>query len=219
MSVATPPSDDPSKDQISWLLAAAKAEPETPIPLDRAEAERFIVLLTGDPEAPVRVELDWATFTDDKKKRRKPERFRGTLESCWLKLARYNAKGCGCFITINESNGQSFEDKDIIRARALFVDDDREDPITHEALAAAGLAPSMSVVSGGGTHHYWLLRATDGDTLEKFSQVQKALAVKFGTDPKIHNRGRVMRLPGTIHAKPDDTTGIVDPFLVYISHG
>lgn len=210
----TPPQAPP--DQIAAMLAAAAApiaDPETPIPLDRKELEKFVRLLAGEADA----EIDFATFFDRKgagKPKEFPKRLRGSVAKTWRRLAKKNAAGLGVFVTISESNGQSFEDKDITRPRAVFIDDDGkgDTEITPESLEAAGLRPSISVnTSERGAHFYWLIDWRASDTLDSFELVQKALALKFGTDLKICNRGRVMRAPGLLHQKGEPfQTFIVD---------
>jgi hypothetical protein len=197
----------PSKSLPTRSSANADALPPIDISqIDRSETESFILALTGD----LNTVLDWAFFPDVKKAGGVAARCRGTLAEVWDRLAAANADGCGIFVTINESDGQSFFDAGIVRLRAAAVDDDKaEPPVNYDLLKAAGLAPSISVGSGNGEHHYWLLKP--GEDLSDFTPLQKALAAKFGTDPKISNLGRVMRVPGFLHLK--DPT---DPFLVWV---
>lgn len=177
--------------------------------VDRSQAERFIINLTGDDSAPTSLELDWATFHDNEDLN--PDspvfRVRGTLVTVWDKLIKANKQGSGVFVTINESNGKSFLDLDIIRIRAIFIDDDGNDPpVTRDSIKHR-LDPSTTVQSCHGQHNYFLVAA--GETTDDFTHIQKSLAKKFDTDKTICNLGRVMRLPGTIHMK-DPTK----PFLV-----
>lgn len=171
---------------------------------NRADAGRFAAALTGDENAI----CDWAHFPDQKPGTRPAGRLRGSLASVWDRLVDANAAGNGVFMTINESSGGDFLDASIINLRAAFVDDDKADPpVTFETLRDAGLAPSITVQSGNGEHNYWSL--VPGEDLAQFTSLQKSLAAKFGTDSKISNVGRVMRVPGFWHQKDPS-----DPFLV-----
>lgn len=182
--------------------------------IDRAEAERFVISMTGYDDAPTTVQLDWATFPDNKKRQPEPPTFRvrGTLDSVWDRLVEANAAGSGVFITINESNGRSFLDCDVTGMRAVFVDDDGCDPPVTHGVLSNWLTPSITVRSKHGEHNYWLVRAGDGEDISDFTPMQKALAKKLGTDKKISNLGRVMRLPGFLHQKD-----AANPFLVKVS--
>ena len=55
----------------------------------------------------------------------------------------------------------------------------------------------MAVNSGRGCHFYF---CTDVP-LDQFSELQKQLIAKLGTDPAVKDLPRVMRLPGTLHLK------------------
>lgn len=179
-----------------------------PDQVNRSEAERFVVAVTGVPDAPATVPIDVAIIPDKKTSGPRPERMRGTLNALWDRLVAANATGGGVFMTINESNGETYLDDSITDVRAVFVDDDGSDPpITFEALSKIGPRPSMTVQSKNGQHNYWFVRLGEGEDTTDFTPMQKALAKKFGTDPKISNLGRVMRMPGFLHQKGE-------PFLV-----
>jgi hypothetical protein len=88
---------------------------------------------------------------------------------------------------------------------ALWVDID--EPGRSGYLRAVQMQPPASVIvsSGGGYHAYWLLdkpievtefnRATIKLTL-------KGMAIACGSDTKVADLARIMRLPGTINTKP-----------------
>lgn len=181
-----------------------------PLNIDRNETERFVEALTGFSVSTAI--LDWATFADDKKTAEAPTfRIRGTLAEVWDRLVEANQQGSGVFVTINESNGRSFLDCDITGMRSVFVDDDGADPpVTHTVLSN-WLAPSITVKSKHGEHNYWLVRMGPGEDITDFTPMQKALAKKLGTDKKISNPGRVMRLPGFLHKRDSE------PYMVRIT--
>jgi hypothetical protein len=49
-------------------------------------------------------------------------------------------------------------------------------------------------------HAYWMTYDTP---LESFTRIQKAIANKFGSDPKVSDLNRVMRIPGYYHSKKE----------------
>ncbi|WP_373228918.1 DNA-primase RepB domain-containing protein [Cohnella sp.] len=67
---------------------------------------------------------------------------------------------------------------------------------------------AMIIETKNGYHIYWVIQ---GGSISKFVPIQKALAQKFGSDPKITNLSRVMRIPGFYHMKNPDR-----PFLVRV---
>lgn len=67
---------------------------------------------------------------------------------------------------------------------------------------------AMIIETKNGFHIYWVIK---GGAINKFEPIQKALARKFGSDPKITNLSRVMRIPGFYHMKNPES-----PFLVRV---
>lgn len=92
---------------------------------------------------------------------------------------------------------------DVQLARCLFADFDGNPSIgeTMKRLAKAGLPePTLAVHSGHGLHFYWDLAEPITD-LTAWTKLQKALSAALGSDPKIHDPPRVMRLPGFDNCK------------------
>jgi len=85
----------------------------------------------------------------------------------------------------------------VASGRVVWVDLD--DPALLAALGGLALRPHLVVASGGGVHAYWRL-ASDlaGAELEA---ANRRLAARFGGDPQAVDRGRPMRLPGTVNHK------------------
>lgn len=85
------------------------------------------------------------------------------------------------------------------RAAVAWVDID--DPRRLRSLRSFPHAPHAVVASGsGGAHAYWLLAdELSGETCESLNRM---LAAALGADPASTNRGRIMRLPGTLNFKP-----------------
>ena len=162
----------------------------------RQHAERFLRCLTGDANTPV----TFQTFDDREQKDPTLARtWTGTLAGSWDKIVDLNAKGAGIFVTINETDGKARKIENIIALRALFVDFD-------DSAADPALKPSMIVNSLRGQHYYWLL---DGeDDLARFTPAQEQLAKFYGSDPKVKDLPRVMRLPGTLNQKREPGTEV-----------
>ena len=134
------------------------------------------------------------TFDDSPLKKRHLSKIYHTHNP--MNLDAKNNQGAGIFLTINETDGKGRSIKNITRVRAVFAD-----------LDGAPLAPvlkynpSMVVESSPGKYHaYWM---TDSVPLDHFTNIQKAIAWKFQSDPKICDLARVMRIPGFYHCKAD----------------
>jgi P4 family phage/plasmid primase-like protien len=172
------------------------------------DAARFIHALTGDAETP----CTWQTF-DDNEDRRDPSLARilhGPLSKVTPELARMSALGCGIFVCVNETDLRGRSTQNVIALRALFVDSDTG------PLPALPLRPSIVVQSANGQHAYWLMKS--GEELARFTEVQDHLADALGTDHKVKDLPRVMRVPGFLHQKGEAfrvTLGDVQPLLLY----
>ena len=110
------------------------------------------------------------------------------------RLARLNKLGAGVFVTINRTDGKGRREENVTGVQAIFADTDGA-PI--EPLLA--LRPHIVVQSSPGKWHvYWRVSDCAPD---QFERVQQAVAKKFGTDPRVSDPPRVMRLPGFHHNK------------------
>lgn len=110
-------------------------------------------------------------------------------------LKSLNEAGAGIFITVNRTdmNGRSI--KNVVALRSLFVDgDDIQMPTKWHATPNIIVHRSMTR-----WHAYWLL--CKGEPISEFSNAQKRLAQFYGTDRRIFDLPRVMRVPGFIHKK------------------
>lgn len=162
------------------------------VPNFEAAAE-FLTMLDPSTE-----HFCFRTFDDTKKRADKnlTGKFNGTLKEHFKVLGVKSSLGAGVFVVINEG-GQSTEE--ITRVRYIFVDTDGA-PL--EPILKA-LPPHMVIESSPGKYHvYW--RAADV-TLDQFGAIQKAAIAKFGTDDKVNDLPRVMRLPGFDHQKEAPT--------------
>jgi hypothetical protein len=155
----------------------------------RSEAERFLKGL--DPSADA---FSFRTFSDTEYTRtgsRDPleKAIHGTLDACWEQLKALNRLGAAISVTINRTNGKGRENTDIVRVRALFLDDDSGgDPERFP------IKPHIQVeTSPGHYHHYWLV---DHIALEHFSTFQLGLAMEYQGDSRVQALNQSMQLPG-----------------------
>jgi hypothetical protein len=159
--------------------------------LDRDAAAAFLRALTGPDETPV----TFQTFADgDGESSVAPTVIHAPLADAWERLEDAQEHGHGIFVMVNEGDGQGRSSANVRGLRALFADADGA-PVPLERLAT----PSMVVRSGHGEHYYWLLRP--GERLDAFTPAQKGIAARLGTDPKVCDLARVLRLPGTYNLK------------------
>lgn len=69
------------------------------------------------------------------------------------------------------------------------------------------LKDSLIVETFSGFHIYWLVSDC---SIEMFEKVESALIGKFGSDPQVKNRSRILRIPGFLHQKYEE------PFLITV---
>lgn len=136
---------------------------------------------------------------DDAKQAKRAELARivhGDLDRHEDLLRRLNGRGAGVFVMVNSGDGKGRKVANVRHVRALFLDLDGSplDPVKH-----ATPKPHCIVESSPGRFHaYWLVSDC---ALSDFTDAQKALAQRFGGDPKVCDLPRVMRVPGFVHRK------------------
>jgi hypothetical protein len=123
----------------------------------------------------------------------KPHNHKGKIADLRPILEKQNRNSGGVFVTVNEGGQRADE---ITRVRAVFADTDGA-PL--EPIRAA-LTPHIIVESSPNKWHVYWLVAPDFP-LDQFGSVQTAIAKRFGTDPRVKDLSRVMRLPGFYHRK------------------
>jgi hypothetical protein len=168
---------------------------------DLSQAERYIEALTGKKDTPV----TFQTFPEGGPSDPGARILHGTLDEHYATLVTLNRAGHGIFVTVNEGDGHGRCSENIVALRALFTDDDGDGPTPKPSTEAA--PPTLVVESAHGAHTYWALQS--GEPLSAFEPAQAALAAHFGTDPKVKDLPRVMRVPGFFHLKDR-----AHPFLV-----
>ena len=159
--------------------------------IDTAMAARFLTALTGDSVH------TFQTFAETGGAGRSLNRImHGTFAQRAEALASLNDRGAGVFVMVNRGDGYGRKSDNVTDARALFVDLDGA-PV--EPVLECQLPPRIVVESSPGRWHcYWPVADLP---LDRFTDAQKALAARFNADPKVHDRARVMRLPGFLHRK------------------
>jgi hypothetical protein len=163
-----------------------------------AVAKAFIKMLA--PEGIV----TFQTFDDDKVRKNLglARVFHGTLDQYLDALTNLQQQGAGVFMMVNEGDGVIHTGNktcrcasNVVRIRSLFADLDGA-PL--EPLLQC-LQPDIIVESSPGKWHcYYTI--TDCP-LDQFTQRQKQIALKFGSDLSVHDLPRVMRMPGFYHQK------------------
>lgn len=164
--------------------------------LDLDEAKRFLAAL--DPEATA---YTWQTYTDEKGKV-KPGQLdplaHNQIKSVDLfapVAARYQERGAGIYVQVNLGARRNANVRGV---RALFVDDD----VAGRVHDLSKCPPSIVNESSPGKRQiFWLLTDEERDNFDGWKQGQRHLIAAFGTDPKMVNLDRVLRLPGSLHLK------------------
>ena len=161
------------------------------IAVDMEQARLFLAMLGAS--------LTFQTFDESGGKRLILNRIlQGNLSQHSSTLARLNDQGAGVFVMVNVGDGKGRKASNVQSVRAYFADLDGA-PLA--PVQAFPLQPHIIVESSPGRWHaYWL---TDGAPLDLFQSMQKAIAQRFGADPKVCDLPRVMRVPGFFHNKSE----------------
>ncbi len=159
--------------------------------IDTAQAACFLTALTGDADH------TFQTFSESGRGENTLSRvLHGNLARHAVTLESLNLKGAGVFVMVNRGDCYGRKSDNVTGARALFVDLDGA-PV--EPVLSGPIAPRIVVESSPGKWHcYWPIVDLP---LDRFTDAQKALAARFDGDAKVHDRARVMRLPGFLHNK------------------
>src|SRR5262245_38637297 len=110
---------------LEQIPGGLELSPEVPLPLalqpNLDEAGRFLAML--DPTA---TKFTFQTFDDVKERKRADLAgvYNGALEDLAPVLANLNRRGAGIFVTVNETDLKGREAANVLRARAVWQDDD-----------------------------------------------------------------------------------------------
>lgn len=157
-------------------------------PFDFRQAQRFITALTGSQASTLVLQF----IDDTAKKRKECNRVHiGSLPQLTDIIGKLNAAQRAVYLQVNSGRRGKHA---ITGVRACFIDDDGTSPLP----PIPRLPPSIVVASSENSrnrHYYWLL--AEGQSIDKWSDIQRHLALFYGTDKSMVNLDRVMRLPGT----------------------
>lgn len=165
-------------------------------PYDYAAA--YVTALAGDPATAV---LDWRALHDTDKADQGHAR-RGTLPQWWEWLTGMNAAGYGCFVAIQQldGNGRKLENVEAIRTHVVDLDNVSADQ-NYARAAAWSPAPCFAVDTSPHKHHvYWPIAPRYNDN-SRYELLQRKLRQLFDGDKAVIDPTRVMRLPGTYNMK------------------
>ena len=163
--------------------------------IDLRAAREYLARLTGSADTP----CTWQTFGEGAHAGQ-PSLARvmhGPLDKVAAGLASANGRGAGVFVTVAQTDLRGRRSENVTGLRALFADCDAGEPPAE--VRAQFPRPHAIVRSAAGPHYYWRLR--DGEALDGFEAAQAAIAEALGSDPKVKDLPRVMRVPGFLHRK------------------
>lgn len=120
------------------------------------------------------------------------QKFHGDFSTVAAELEALNEMGYGVYFVVNHGGNQ---DADITHATAIMID------IDHGAGLPSSwhLNPHIVLQRGENYHVYWLIEPTE--CIDQWREVCRRLIKYYGSDYRIKNPSRVMRLPGFKHCK------------------
>jgi hypothetical protein len=126
----------------------------------------------------------------------KGRKFVGTLAHVTDNLIRWNVqKRCGIYIAANQTNGRGNTKRDLVKARANWIDDDqrRVEP------SKFPVSPSITVQTSPGRYQY--IWCVDSMGWAIWDGVQARMVKTWGCDPNAARRNQLLRVPGFYHLK------------------
>jgi len=171
---------------------------------DEKEARRYLEFLSGGNPAK---EFTFATLDEanSHEERGKSITLHGTLEEHFDKLAAYNGQGFGVFVVLNRTDGHGRKKENIVDTRGIAIADFDRSPLDP---ALKGPYPPQLVVETSPGRYHALFSLTELP-LDRFTDIQKALAERLGSDLVVKDVTRLFRIPGFLHHKGEST---------YLSH-
>ena len=159
------------------------------------EAERFLTLLDESAE-----QFTFQTF-DDNKQRKDQSLARvlnGSFNQHREQLEELNVRGAGVFVAVNETDLTGRKAVNIVRPRAVFIEDDHGG-----APNPPGLEPHIVVQTSDSRkqHRYFLIDDATCNDLDEWGRVQGRMVLDYFSDPNAKDRARVLRMPGFFHQK------------------
>lgn len=151
-------------------------------------AKRHVELLAGSSDSELAIRL----LPDSDKKLRGARNLTGALDKYLPEFAVAQRDGYGIFFVVNAGGHKN---EDITEIRAVFVD---SDGVSLASVAWHVLPDFIVYRNDTHWHAYWLVMDVPP---ERFREIQKRLAMRYGTDPTVCNPSRVLRLAGFVHLK------------------
>lgn len=150
---------------------------------------------------------EWARAEDPSK----PKVLEGLFS--WADIQKHNKSGYNVYFLPNhpsdyEKGTRPIDGTDIDTFEWVFVDMDLKDKTYAskeeflEALGSTGVAPNKIVDSGGGVHAYWKVDNLD---VMSYLRFQRRLSKLYSTDEATSSIFQLMRLPGTLNTKRQDS--------------
>jgi hypothetical protein len=173
--------------------------------INQDEAQRFLRILD---ERTDRFTFQCFDDNDARKDIRLARTLHGTLDQHFATLVDLSRRGAGAFVTINSTNFKGRSTECIVEVRCYFADLDGA-PL--ENIACLGSKPHVITETSPKRFHVFYKIKDAPLSQEHFKRTQQCLATLFGSDPKVCDLARVMRLPGFVHQK--DPT---NPFITRI---
>jgi hypothetical protein len=122
----------------------------------------------------------------------------GTLHEHLPWLVEQNLLGGGIFVTVNHTDLRGRKDRNIVAARAVYLDLDNK-PAQAPLQEVIDWLPPDILVSTSPDHWQLYWRISDCP-LDEYSDTVKKMVARFRSD-NIHDLSRVLRLPGFFHKK------------------
>jgi len=136
-------------------------------------------------------------FFDPKELQERPDLAKniyGTFNNLKDDFESMQSQMCGIYVTVNMTDGKGRKEENIIGYRVVFADwDSMAEPVWP---IQPHFKTSRDATHG---HAYW--KISDIENADQFRSLQLRIAMSCGTDQKVHDPCRVLRVAGTVHYK------------------
>ena len=132
----------------------------------------------------------------------------GTLDEHVPWLVDQNRQGAGIFVTVNQTDLCGRKDRNIVAARAVYLDLDNKPGQAPLQQVLDWLPPDILVSTS--PDHWQLYWRVSGCPLDEYSETVKKMVARFRSD-NIHDLSRVLRLPGFFYKKATPYRVRIDP--------
>lgn len=175
---------------------------DTTLTINQSQVEQHLKLLDSNTD-----KFLFAAFDDDQDRKEKPITLYGSLNEHIEKLVELNQAGYGIFVTVNQTQGTSRKQGDIVSYRAVWVENDSGVKNQYP------VQPTFSVQTSPGKYHDYF--KVNGLGYFQRIALQQKLVEAFNSDPNAADAARVLRLAGFYHQKKSLKKGLTgEPHLV-----